>query len=368
MMAEIAGEVVYGGVDTHAGVHVAAAADRAGRVLGTGSFPATPEGYAGLLGWLRGHGTLAAAGVEGTGSYGAGLARYLAGQGVTVLEVNRPGRQRRRRYGKSDPADAVSAALAAVHGQDCAVPKARDGAAESLRALMAARRGAVKARTQAAGQLAGLAVTAPDPLRARLHGLRQGRLAAACTALPGPGAAGETGMTDVTDVTDVTDATVMALASIGRRWQDLDGEITRLDAAITAIVRRSAPDLLALPGVGPLSAAALITAAGDNPERITTPDAFAALCGTSPVDCSSGRQQRHRLNRGGDRQANSALWRIAHTRLRCDPRTQDYLAARTAGGKTRKEVIRSLKRYIAREIWKILCRPATPAPARDLAA
>lgn len=347
MMADDGGLVVYGGVDTHAEVHVAAAVDQAGRVLGTASFPACEQGYRQLLEWLRGCGELARAGVEGTGSYGAGLARFLAAAGVVVLEVNRPDRQRRRRHGKSDPVDAVSAALAALRGEDCAVPKARDGAAESLRALTAARRGAVKARTQAGNQLRDLAVTAPGEVRAEVAGLAVRAMAAACALFACGDAAGAVA------------GTRTAMASVARRWQDLDAEVARLDAAVAAVVAVAAPPgLLALPGVGPQSAAALIVAAGDNPERIATADAFAALCGVSPVDCSSGKQQHHRLNRGGDRQANSALWRIVHTRLRCDPRTRDYLDKRTAGGKTRTEITRSLKRYVAREIWKILIRPA----------
>lgn len=303
MMAGNAGPAVYGGVDTHAGAHVAAAVDLAGRVLGTASFPAAPDGYAQLLGWLRSHGELARAGVEGTGSYGAGLARHLAGGGVRVLEVTRPDRQRRRRNGKSGPVDAVSAAMAALRGEDCATPKTQDGPAEELRALRAARRGAVKARTQAMNQLTALLITAPDQIRARLDGLRGKKLAAACAALPGsdhPGPAA---------------GTVTALASIAGRWLDLDAGQARLDAAMAALVTSTVPALLGKDGAGPQSAAALIITTGDNPARIRRESGFAALCGVSPVDCSSGKQERHRLNQGGDRQANSALWRIVQSRL-----------------------------------------------------
>jgi len=346
MMAEDVPLAVFGGVDTHADVHVAAAVDQVGRVLGTASFPVTPGGYAQLLGWLRGHGELSRAGVEGTGSYGAGLARHLAAAGVQVLEVTRPDRQRRRRHGKSDPVDAVSAAVAALRLEDCGTAKSGDGPAGELRALRAARRGALKARTQAMNQLTGLLVAAPDQIRGGLGGLRGKKLAAACAALPG-GGPGEPAA-----------GTVTALASIARRWLDLDAESACLDAAMTALVTRAAPALLARPGAGPQSAAALIITAGDNPARIRRESSLAALCGVSPVDCSSGRQQRHRLNQGGDRQANSALWRIVHSRLLNDPRTQAYLEKRTSEGKTRKEIIRSLKRYVAREIWKAYIRPA----------
>ncbi len=346
MMADDARPAVYGGVDTHADVHVAAAVDQAGRVLGTASFPACGPGYAELLGWLRGHGVLARAGVEGTGSYGAGLARHLAAAGVPVLEVTRPDRQRRRRHGKSDPVDAVSAAVTALRLEDCGTAKADDGPAGELRALRAARRGALKARTQAMNQLTGLLVSAPDLIRGRLDGLRGKKLAAACAALAGSAP------------DEPAAGTVTALASIAGRWLSLDAEGAGLDAAMTALVTRAAPGLLAKAGAGPQSAAALIITAGDNPARIRRESSLAALCGVSPVDCSSGRQQRHRLNQGGDRQANSALWRIVQSRLQHDPRTQAYLDKRTREGKTRKEIVRSLKRYVAREIWKAYIRPA----------
>jgi transposase len=357
-MAKITGPVT-GGVDTHADVHVAAVIDQVGRVLGTESFPADEGGYAGLLAWLGGHGPLARVGVEGTGSYGAGLARYLAAAGVQVLEVPRPDRQRRRRHGKSDPADAVSAAMAALAGQDCGTPKSGDGPAESIRALRVARAGAVKARTQAGNQLRDLVTTAPGPLRAALAGLSTPRRVRAAAAFT-PG-----------DPAGPAEGAKAAMASIAARWLALDAEVTQLETAIKGLVRRvAAPGYLARTGVGPLSASALIAAAGDNPGRIAAEAAFAALCGASTVDCSSGKQQRHRLNRGGDRQANTALWRIAVTRLRYDPATQDYYARRAAAGKTRKEIIRELMRYIAREAYRHLIRPGfrTPAAPLELAA
>ena len=350
-MAKIAGPVT-GGVDTHADVHVAAVVDRVGRVLGTCSFPADAGGYAGLLAWLAGHGELARVGVEGTGSYGAGLACYLAAAGVAVLEVPRADRARRRRHGKSDPVDAVSAALAALAGQDCGTPKSRGGAAESIRALRVARAGAVKGRTQAGNQLRDLITCAPDPVRAPLAGLRTARRVRAAAAFT-PG-----------DLAGPADGAMAAMASIAARWLALDAEVTRLEAAIEDLVTRvAAAGYLARTGVGTLSASALIAAAGDNPARITTEAAFAALCGVSTVDCSSGKQQRHRLNRGGDRQANAALWRIAVTRIQHDPGTQEYYARRTAAGKTRKEIIRELKRYIAREAYRELIRPGFAATA-----
>jgi transposase len=255
--------------------------------------------------------------------------------------------------------DAVSAALAALAGEDCGTPKARTGAAESIRALRVARAGAIKARTQAGNQLRDLITTAPGPVRAPLAALstpRRVRAAAAFTC---------------GDTADPAEGAKTAMASIAARWLDLDAEVTRLETAIAALVTQvAAPACLARTGVGPQSAAALIATAGEDPGRITSEAAFAALCGVSPVDCSSGKHQRHRLNRGGDRQGNTALWRIAVTRLQHDPATQDYYARRTAAGKTRKEIIRELQRYAAREAYRDLIRPgfltaaAAPPPAR----
>jgi len=351
-IADPGAAVIYGGVDTHADVHVAAAVSPTGKVLGTGSFPADRDGFAQLLGWLRGFGQVARVGVEGTGSYGAGLARSLAAQQVTVAEVNRPDRARRRRHGKSGPVDAVAAAMAALNGDETAVPKAGTGAAESIRLLKVARAGAVKARTQAGNQLRDLTVTAPAALREQLAPLTtRARVTAAAAFTPGG------------DLADPAHGARAAMAAVARRWQDLDTEITGIDTALAGLVARAAPAaFLAAPGIGTQSAATLIATCGDNPARISTEAGFAALAGVSPVDCSSGKQQHHRLNRGGDRQANSAIWRIVMTRLRTDPRTQAYYDKRTADGKTRKEIIRALKRYVAREIYKTLIRPAHNHP------
>jgi transposase len=343
---------VTGGVDTHADVHVAAAVDQVGRVLGTQAFPATAAGYRAALAWMSAHGELAKVGVEGTGSYGAGLARYLAGCGVVVVEVMRPNRQARRQRGKSDAADAVAAALAALSGEASGVPKSRDGLVESIRALRVARAGAVKARTQAGNQLRDLILTAPEQVRRQLAGLpchRQVDLAARFR---------------LHDLTGPAEGTKAAMASAARRHQQLASEITRLDAALEELLTRAAPpEFLAKQGVATVVAATLLATTGDNPGRVRKEASFAALCGASPVDASSGKQLRHRLNRGGDRQANSALWTIAMTRLACDPRTKAYAARRTAEGKTKKEIIRCLKRYIAREIYKTLCQPKPPAAA-----
>lgn len=347
---------VTGGVDTHGDVHVAAVIDSTGRILATSSFAASAAGYRGLLRWLRRHGHVAGIGVEGTGSYGAGLARYLAGEGVTVTEVNRPDRQRRRRHGKSDTVDAEAAARAALNGDAAGTPKAGGGPVESVRVLRLARRSAIKARTQAANQIRDLIVTAPDRLRARLRSLDTGQRVAVCSRF-------RTG-----DTTDPGEATKLALRTLARRHCELSTEIDALDAQLAVLCAAINPALLAAHGVGTEVAATLLVTAGDNPERMSTEAAFAALCGTSPVEASSGKVTRHRLNSGGDRQANNALWRIVLVRMSSDARTQAYVARRTLEGKSKREIIRCLKRHVAREMFRLLTRPATIPNGTDLRA
>jgi transposase len=334
--------LVTGGVDTHRDLHVAAVIDEVGRVLGTEAFAVNADGYEALLTWMRSFGTISSVGMEGTGSYGAGLFRHLTEHGVTVLEVIRPNRQARRRRGKSDPADAEAAARAALCGEASGTPKARSGAVEAIRALRVARCGAVKASTQASNQLKDLIVSAPEALRARLMSLSTPkRVGLAIRFRPGT-------------LEDPTEATKAAM----------QGEITELDRQLADVVTSAAPEgLLAKQGVGFDVAGALLVAAGDNAERLGSEAGFAALCGASPIDASSGKQVRHRLNRGGDRQANAALWRIVMTRMACDPRTATYVARRTAQGKTKREVIRCLKRYVAREIYRELVIEAQPVTA-----
>jgi transposase len=331
--------VITGGVDTHAGLHVAAALDPIGGLLGVREFPATATGYASLAGWLGGSGTLALVGVEGTGSYGAGLARHLAAAGVRVVEVDRPDRQDRHRQGKSDPLDAVSAARAAQSGRASGAPKGRDGAVEAIRALMVAKRSARHERTQAINQARALIVTGPDELRARFAGHTPAALAAAIAALrPRPG-----------DVPGY--ATRIALRELGRRVQFLDAQLDRLDELIGPLVTARAPGLLALHGVGPDTAALLLVAAGDHPERLRSESSWAHLCGVAPIPASSGKTSRHRLNRGGNREASHALWRIVITRMSSHPATRAYVARRTKEGLSKKEIIRCLKRYVAREVY-----------------
>ena len=326
---------VTGGVDTHADTHMAAALDPVGGLLGVQEFPATPAGYARLLGWLGGFGTVCLVGIEGTGSYGAGLSRHVTAAGVRVVEVDRSDRQDRRRQGKSDPLDAVSAARAAQSGRARGAPKGRDGAVAAIRALMVAKRTARSERTQTINQARALVLTGPDDLRARFAGHAAAGLAA---LRPRPG-----------DV--VGYATRIALRELGQRAEFLDDQLERLDELIVPLVATRAPGLLALHGVGPDTAALLLVAAGDHPERLRSEAAWAHLCAAAPIPASSGKRTRHRLNRGGDRQANHALWRIVITRMSSHPPTRAYVERRTAEGLSKKEIIRCLKRYAAREIY-----------------
>jgi transposase len=330
------------GVDTHKHLHVAAARDQLGRRLGVTIAPATTAGYGQLLAWARGLGEVQAWGVEGTGSYGAGLVRFLAASGQRVLEVNRPDRATRRRRGKSDPVDADAAARTVQAGEATGIPKAQDGTVEIVRSLRVARQTAVKARTQAVNAIKALLVTAPAELRERLDGLSTTRLVRQAAAL------------DPGQVATPTAACMLALRSLAGRYQQLGAEIQMLTGELDRLTLRHAPALRAVLGVGPEVAAELLVCAGDNPARLGSEAAFAALCGTSPVEASSGKTRRHRLNRGGDRHANAALHRIVIVRLRWHQPTRDYVARRTAQGKTKKEILRCLKRYIAREVFAVL--------------
>lgn len=331
---------VFVGVDTHSEAHVAVALDEAGRYLGELAFSNDRAGYACLWDWVLGFGLLVAAGVEGTGSYGAGLSRFLRAKDVSVLEVNRTSRQHRRRHGKHDAGDAEAAARQVLSGTTSGEPKGTDGAAEALRALRVARRSAVKARTQAANQLHALLSTAPDGLREGLRALPNKRLAEKAARF----------RCNAADPADPATAARLALRSVARRHRF----IAELEARIELVAREAAPELMALDGVGPDTAAALLIAAGDNPERLKSEASFAHLCGTAPVQASSGKVVRHRLNPGGNRDANRALHVVVLNRLRRDERTQAYVARRAAEGKTKKEAMRCLKRYIARETYRAI--------------
>ncbi|WP_243790039.1 IS110 family transposase [Saccharopolyspora gloriosae] len=344
------GPKITGGVDTHGLTHHAAVIDSVGRHLADREFPATVHGYRDLLHWMRGHGTLVTVGVEGTGAYGAELARVLAAAGVAVTDVDRPDRKIRRMQGKSDPIDAYAAATAVLSGRATGTPKSRDGVIESVRVLRVARRSAVKARTQAMNQIRGLLVSAPAMLRAQVAGLDRATLLRTLARLrPGD------------DLGHPLAATRAALRRLARRHQAMDIEITELDAELSPLTRQAAPQLLELFGVGPDTAGQLLTTAGDNPERLRSEASFAHLTGVAPIPASSGRTHRHRLNRGGDRAANNALHTIVLVRMRYDERTRTYVERRTKEGLSKKDIMRCLKRFVAREIHRTL----TSTPTRS---
>ncbi|MGW0184078.1 IS110 family transposase [Nocardia sp. NPDC003345] len=337
---------IIGGVDTHGRTHHAAVIDSLGRHLADREFPATTGGYRDLLDWMRSAGALTAVGVEGTGAYGAELARVLTTAGITVVDVDRPDRKTRRRRGKSDPIDAYAAATAVLSGRAATTPKSRDGVVEAVRVLQIARRSAVKARTQTINQIRGLLVTAPAVVREQGSGLNRSTLIATLArSRPGP------------DLADPATATRAALRRLARRYQGLTTEIRELDTQIAPLISRAAPRLLEVFGVGADTAGQLLTTAGDNPHRMRSEAAFAHLTGVAPLPASSGRTHRHRLNRGGDRAANHALHTITLVRMRYDPRTRAYLQRRTQQGLSKKEIMRCLKRFIAREIYRTLTHP-----------
>lgn len=343
------GEVLLG-VDTHKDVHVAAVLTMLGVLLATATFPTTAAGYRRLLAWARGFGTVHRAGVECTGSYGAALARYLREETITVIEVNRGDRSDRRRRGKTDTLDAEAAARAVLSGRATAIAKSGDGQVEMLRMFKLAKASAVKSRSQAINQLKAILIRAEPGLRESMAGLSNPALFRRCAQLP------------VSGSSSPADAATLTLRLLARRVLTLSEEIDELNTQITAAIQARTPHLLQRYGVGPDTGAALLLAAGDNPDRLASEASFAALCGVSPIEASSGKTHRRRLNRGGDRQANSALYTITIARLRWDEPTQRYIQRRIAEGKTRREAIRCLKRYICRELYRDITATRDPSP------
>jgi transposase len=338
--------VVVGGVDTHKDLHFAAVVDDQDRILANESFATTRHGYKQMLAWLRSFGQLARIGVECTGTYGAGLLRYLQHAGVTVLEVTAPDKQDRRKRGKDDTIDAENAAHAAFAQVRTVTPKTRDGMVESLRVLTVCRKTAVAARRVALQLIQNSIVSAPDELREALRTMTRMQLVRTLAAW----------RPDLSDYRNLTSAYRIALKSLGRRYLELHDEIADLDVMIAKLVDELAPELIARNSIGYESAAQLLLTAGDNSGRLQSEASFAALCGVSPVPASSGKVCRHRLNRGGDRAANSTLHIVAIGRLRTDARTKAYVEKRLSQGHSKLEAIRCLKRYIAREVFYIIQR------------
>ncbi|HZN70861.1 MAG TPA: IS110 family transposase [Micromonosporaceae bacterium] len=353
------GVTVIGGVDTHKHTHYAGVIDDQGRLLGHREFAASDAGYRQLLAWMCSHGEVRSIGVESTGSFGATLTRFLTAAGVEVIEVNRPNRLARRMDGKSDRLDAEQIARAVLGQTSTAVPKTKSGIVEVIRTLRVTRASAVKARTQAFNTLWGVMIGAPSPLRDELVVLTKRTLVNRCLRL----------RPETEDLLSLagdpermlTAGIKTALRDLARRWKALDNEIKALNKNLESLVRTAAPELVALHGVGVEIAGQFLVTAGDNPERIHSEAAFAKLCGVAPQPASSGRTTgRHRLSRSGDRAANSALYIITIVRMRHHQPTRDYLERRTTEGRTKREIIRCLKRYIAREIYNNL-----PAAARS---
>lgn len=343
-MTDLRGAVVAG-VDAHTDEHHVAVVDMQGRLLGAAAFPTTGDGYERLISWVRGHGEIDRIGVESTGAYAAGLVRALVADEITVIEVNQPHPHARQRLGKSDPIDAELAARAALSRAATVVPKQTSGIVEAIRQLAVVRAGALKARTAALQQLDDLLITAPEQLR---NELRRGRTLRARSALclqlrP-----------DRARIDEPAQAAKLALRSLARRARDLDREILELDQQLEHLVTAAAPRTIQLFGVGTQGASQLLVTAGQNIERLRNEGAFARICGAAPIQASSGRTTRHRLDFGGDRQANRALHMIAVCRLRHCDRTRAYATKRTADGLNRREILRCLKRYIARETYHTL--------------
>jgi transposase len=341
--------VVYGGIDTHADTHHVAVLDAAGRRLGDVQVPAARAGYQAALRFLGSWPGLVAVGVECTGSYGAGVTRALRAAGLEVVEVNQPNRFGRRAKGKTDTSDAYWAAEAVLSGRASAAPKGGDGLVEALRVLRTSRSSALTAKTATTNQIKAMLVTAPETLRSRYRGMPTTRLVAALASsrpCPAPATA--------------TEATAYALRVLARRWQTLDEQVDDLGKHMGRLLADHAPKLMDVFGAGPDTAAQLLITAGDNPARLRSEAAFAALAGTCPVPASSGKTTRHRLNRAGDRQANCALYHIVLVRMRYDQTTRDYVARRTAEGKTKMEIIRCLKRYLARQLYPLIRQTLQP--------
>jgi transposase len=346
---------VIRGVDTHKLTHYAAAIDDNGRLLGHEEFSADGPGYRSLLEWMGGLGQVVMIGVESSGSFGTALTRFLTKEGQQVAEVNKPNRHARHMQGKSDRLDAEQIARAVLAHEGVGTPKTKSGAVEAIRMLRVARASAIRARTQAFNNLFGTMIGAPSEVRDELVGLTRRTLVNRCLAL-----APETD--NLLELVNEPGRLVMAsvkltLRDLARRWKALDAEAKGLGRQIRGLVGHVAPELVEVFGVSTELAGQFLVTAGDNPERIQNEAAFAKLCGVCPKPASSGlKNNRHRLNRGGDRGANSALWIVAVVRLRHHQATRDYVARRTAEGLSKREIIRCLKRYIAREVFAALPR------------
>lgn len=339
--------VVYAGIDTHKEKHVLCVLDTLGKVVYRGAFAADAAGCRLLADAIGDASRCAVVGIEGTASYGAGICSHLQERGYNVVEVLRPKRDKRRKgASKNDAIDAEIAARNAAARHGTSIPKSRDGWAEAARTLLSAREICVRTSTAAGNAAKSLVGTAPEPVRSKYGKMGTSTMMKSLAKKrPATGDA-------------VADALHASLRALAKTWVDAKRRADELEALVSDLVRENAPALLEIDGCGPLAAAALGVAAGDNPERLGSESAFASLCGVAPIEASSGKVVRHRLNRGGNRQANRALHTIALNRMKYDERTRAYVAKRTAEGKSKREIVRCLKRYIAREVYRALLNPA----------
>jgi transposase len=343
------------GIDTHADTHHVAVTTEYGKPLSDRAFPTTAAGYREIFGFITGFGEVLQVGMEGTGTYGAALAKILQGEGMLVIEVNRPDRHQRRLKGKTDSLDAYRAAQSVIAGRSTAVPKAKDGPVECLRVLRASRASAMKSRSAAINQIKGLLVSEPETLRAKFRGMSTETMIGVMARSRPSGVSA-----------DPSYMTARVLKSLAIRYQHLRAEIEDATAQLQDILQSYAPMLQELTGVGPDVASQLLVTFGDNQERVANEAQFAALTGVAPIPASSGKTSRHRLSRGGDRQANCALHHIVLVRMNIDRRTKDYVAKRTEEGKSKREIIRCLKRYVAREVYRQIINPTPAPPVLDL--
>lgn len=340
MTADTAPRKVIVGVDTHKHIHVAVAIDHHGARLGDFTVAADTGGYTQLESWAQALGRVDRFGIEGTGSYGAGLTSFLRRCGHRVVECNREDRRSRRRNGKSDTIDAEAAARSVLAGTSTIIPKTADGVVEMIRQVKIARDTARKGRTTAIITLKAVIVNAPAELRESLGGLPDRALLDRCGGFR-PGV-----------VTDTTASAKHTLRALAKRWNDLDAEIDSHDRLLDDLTAQASPTLRDGYGIGADTAAEMLIVFGDNPDRIRSEAAFAKLCGVCPVPASSGMTNKHRLYRGGHRQANAALYRTVIVRMRFHQPTIDYVARRTAEGLSKRDIIRCLKRFVAREVYQ----------------
>ncbi|TKZ17441.1 IS110 family transposase [Shimia litoralis] len=336
------------GIDTHKATHVAVAIDTQGTRLAALTIPANPKGYLEVERWSQSLGKVQAFGIEGTGSYGAGLSRSLLDQGHNVVEVTRPNRQLRYTQGKTDSLDAEGAARSVLSGQAAARPKTQSGSSEMIRHLKIARDTAVKSRSQAMVTLKTLIINAPADLREALDqiGGKVGLIRHIAAFRP-------------RKIDNTMASAKAAMRALARRWLWLHEEIISHDKELERFATERAPNLMASHGIATLTVSEMLILVGDDPTRIRSEAAFAKLCGVCPIPASSGKTHRFRLNRGGNRQANAALYRVAIIRMRSHEPTLAYVKKRTKDGKSKSEIIRCLKRYIVREIYSQLCVPKT---------